>query len=115
MTAADSIREFVAPLLPGWRLQFGRWVDGNKAHRYAVLRNVGGLPIELVRRPQFTLTLVGSDADAPGDVATAADAVIEAMRSSAGDLVFMQPAEPVYTPTADGRPVYELAISAITN
>lgn len=114
MSAADSLRNFIAPLLPGWRIQFGRWVDGAKTDRYAVLRPAGGLPAELVRRPSFTLMLVGAQDQAIGEVSTAADAVIEAMRTSSGELVFMQPGEPVYQATDDGRPVFEVAITTIT-
>ena len=121
MTAADAIRAFIAPLLPQWRVQFGRWTDGNKADRYAVIKPVGGLPAELIRQPQFTLTLIGAQVAneaGPGEqqaVAAKADEIIEAMRASSGALVFMQPAEPVFMPTNDGRPVFEIAVSAITN
>jgi hypothetical protein len=115
MSTADAIRDFLAPLLPGWRMQFGRWIDGNKAHRYAVLKPAGGLPAELVRRPAFTLSLVGAANEAADIASDAADAVIEAMRTSSGTLVFLEPAEPVYVPTNDGRHVLEIAISAITN
>jgi len=114
MSAADAVRDFIAPLLPGWRLQFGRWVDGTKTDRYAVLRPAGGLPAELVREPQFSLMLVGAENDDAGIASAAADAVIEAMRLSSGTLVFMQPAEPVFHATDDGRPAFEIAISAIT-
>jgi len=117
MIAADAIVAFIAPLLPGWRIQVGRWVDGTRTDRYAVLRPVGGLPAELVRRPQFTLSLIGADGDAAGSapVEAAAETIIEAMRVSSGALIFMQPAEPVFMPTSDGRDVYEIAISAITD
>jgi hypothetical protein len=115
MTAADALRLFIAPLRPGWRLQFGRWQDGSKADRYAVIRPVGGLPAELVRRPQFTLSLIGADGDVAAVPGDAADVVIEAMRLGSGGLVFLQPAEPVFVPTADGRAVFEIAISAITS
>lgn len=114
MTAADALRNFIAPLLLGWRLQFGRWTDGTKTDRYAVLRPAGGLPAELVRRPQFTLSLIGADGDETGVPSAAAETIIEAMRASSGELVFMEPAEPVFVPTNDGRPVFEIAISAIT-
>lgn len=114
MTAADAIRAFITPLLPGWRVQFGRWTDGTVTDRYAVLRPVGGLPAELVREPQFTLMLIGGandESNVPGD---AADLLIEAMRASSGSLVFMQAAEPVYSASSDGRHKFEIAISAIT-
>ncbi|WPB58642.1 hypothetical protein [Xylophilus sp. GOD-11R] len=115
MSAADSLRNFITPLLPGWRIQFGRWVDGSKTDRFAVLRPAGGLPAELVRRPHFTLMLVGALDQPSGEVSAAANSVIEAMRVSSGDLVFMQPGEPVYHATDDGRPVFEIAITTITN
>lgn len=115
MTTADALRLFIGPLLPGWRVQFGRWQDGSKADRYAVIRPVGGQPAELVRRPQFTLSLIGADGDEAGVPGDAADTVIEAMRVSSGTLVFLEPAEPVFVPTNDGRAVFEIAISAITS
>jgi len=115
MSAADSLRNFIAPLLPGWRIQFGKWRDDGGAHRYAVLRPAGGLPAELLRRPAFTLMLVGAENQPADEVIAAADAVIEAMRDTSGDLVSMRPGEPVYQATDDGRPVFEIAITTITN
>ncbi|MCT9812420.1 hypothetical protein N0K08_17390 [Acidovorax sp. Be4] len=115
MTASDALRNFIAPLLPGWRIQFGRWVDGANTDRYAVIRPAGGMPAELVRRPQFSLMLIGALDDAAQIPETSANALVEAMRASSGNLVFLQPAEPVFWATADGRPVFEIAISAITN
>ena len=115
MTATDALRAFLTPLLPGWRLQYGRWIDDGKAFRYAVLRPIGGLPGALVRQPRYTLTLVGKADDAAVFPENAAQTVIAAMQTSSGGLVFMEPGEPVYTPTNDGRPVVELSISTITN
>ena len=114
--AAEAVHQFLAPLLPGWLLQFGHWNDkaGAKTSRYAVLKPAGGTPAELVRRPQFTLSLIGVDGGDALATSDAADTIVEAMRASSGSLVFMQPAEPVYLPTSDGRPVFEIAVSAIT-
>lgn len=115
MTAGDALRAFISPLLPDWRVQYGRWVDGTKTDRYAVIKPAGGLPAELVREPQFTLSFIGAMNEDAGIAAAAAEAVIEAMRSSSGSLVFLQPAEPVFMATNDGRAVFEVAVSAITN
>jgi hypothetical protein len=114
MSAADDIRAFIAPLLPSWRVQFGRWQGATTTDRYAVLQPTGGLPAELVRRPSFRLMLIGAENEAASVASEAADAVIEAMRESSGALVFLQADEPVYWPTDDGRPVFEIAITAIT-
>jgi hypothetical protein len=114
--APDTIRAFLAPLVPDFAFQFGRWTDDvqNKARKFAVLKPAGGGRAELVRRPQYTLTLIGPRDDALG-LHDAADTLIQAMRESAGGLVFLQPGEPVYMPTDDGRHVLEIALSAITS
>ncbi len=115
--AAEAIRAVVAGLLPtGWRIQFGRWMDGpDKTQRYVVIRPAGGVAAELLRRPQFTLAFIGaqgSGSDVPSD---AADAVVEAMRASSGTIVHMEAGEPVFMATEDGRPVFEVAVSTITH
>jgi hypothetical protein len=117
MSAGDDIRAFLAPLLPTppWRHQYGKWVDGATDTRYAVLRRMGGLPAELVRRPEFTLMLIGKENDNEAELEAAADSVVEAMRAGSGALVFMEAGEPVQWPTSDGRAVFEFAITAITN
>ena len=116
--AADAVRTFINGVLnvtPGaWRMQFGAWRDGTKSDRYAVVKPVGGLPAELVRQPQFTVTLVGAENEDSAVAGAAAEAIIQAMRSSSGSLVFMQAAEPAHIPTADGRHAFEFAVSAIT-
>lgn len=114
MMAADAIRDVITPVLSGWRVQFGAWRDGAKTDRYAVIRPVGGLPAELVRQPQFVLSMIGALNDDASIPAEAMHQVIETMRTTSGAITFMQPAEPVFVPTNDGRPVFELAVSAIT-
>ena len=114
MNASDALRTFITALLPDWRVQFGRWVDGTKTDRYAVIRPTGGLPAALVRQPTFSLSLIGAEGEDSAIASGAADSIIEAMRSSSGELVFMHPAEPVFMATSDGRPIFEIAISAIT-
>lgn len=113
--AAESIKALLAPLLPDWSLQFGHWRDPGQKKRSALLRPVGGPPAELLRRPQFTLSLVGLDDGDALSVSDTADQIVEAIRLSSGDLVYLSAGEPVYIPTADGRPVFEIALSAIAN
>ena len=114
-TAADALRDFMAPLLPGWELQFGRWEDLGRDKRYAVIRPAGGLPVELLREPQFTTMFIGADGEGAETASAAVESVVEAMRASSGSLVFLQPAEPVYVASDDGRAIFEVAVSAITN
>ena len=45
--ASDAIRNLITPILtPGWRVQFGRWVEqgGDSTDRFCVIRPVGGGP-----------------------------------------------------------------------
>lgn len=113
--AAQAIVNFLQPLLgSGWAFQFGQWREGEAKTRYAVLKPAGGPGAELLRRPQFTLSLIGLEAGDWSFVSKAAEALIEAMRASSGGLVYLEPGEPVPVPTANRRPVLELAISAIT-
>jgi hypothetical protein len=115
MTAADAIRDLIAPLLPGWRIQFGRWVDGSKTDKYAVIKPFGGALAGLVRRPQFTLILIGAiDGEATVPI-IAAEAIIEAIRVDSGALVSMEAGEPVHKNADDGRPIAEFLVSTITN
>jgi hypothetical protein len=115
VNAADALRNFVAAQLSDWRIQFGAWQDGSKTDRYAVIKPTGGLPAELLRRPAFSLYFIGAENEAASVAYEAANTVIEAMRQSSGDLVFMEPSEPAFNPTNDGRPVYEVAVTTITN
>jgi hypothetical protein len=45
------------------RFQFGRWTDSAKTDLYVVLRPIGGSAVALVRRPSFSLMLIGSATD----------------------------------------------------
>ena len=115
MTAVDAIKTFIAPHLTGWRIQFGRWVDGDKSDRYAVIRPVGGALASLVRRPQFSVLLIAAENDAASVPNIAVDAIIEAMRAGNGSLVVMTAGEPVYMAASDGRHTFEFSVSTITN
>lgn len=115
MSASEAIRDFIAPVLgAGWVIQFGAWDDRDRTKPCAVIRPAGGGRAELIRTPQFTLTLIGSDGQSATDIQAKANQIIEAMRASSGALVSMQPGEPVFMPTADRRAVFEIAVSAIT-
>lgn len=116
MTTADQLRDIITPLLGGWRIQYGRWMDDEaRATRAAVIRPVGGGPASLIREPQFTLTFIGAKEDGTQVVAAAVDAVIEALRPMPGTATLFIPGEPVFVPTEDDRPMFDLAVSAIAD
>lgn len=115
MSASTALRALLEPKLAGWRFQFGRWTDGAKTDRYAVLRPMGGPGVALVRRPAFSLMLIGNVTDPATGPEAKAQELIDLLKDDAGSLAFVEPAEPVYWATDDGRPVAEFAISTITN
>lgn len=115
MTASTALQQLLAPRLAGWRFQFGRWTDSAKTDRYAVLRPMGGSPVALVRRPSFSLMLIGSATDPATAPEAKAQELIDMLKDESGSLAFIQPGEPVYWATDDGRPVAELSISTIMN
>lgn len=116
--ACQAVREFVEPLLPGWNLQLGGWDDTRdqaKTGRFAVIRPAGGPFDGLVRRPAISLYLIGKAGGDVLEVQRQADVIVEAMRTQSGAAVHLQAAEPAFMPTADRRPVFDIAIQAITN
>lgn len=113
MTHADLLRNLLETALPDFEFQFGQWIDKQTQTRYAVVRPAGGVGAELVRRPLFTLSLVGVRGGDSQSLGEAANAVVELCRSNSGDLVYVSAGEPVFTPTADGRPIFEIALSVI--
>ncbi|MFD2756388.1 phage tail termination protein [Comamonas terrae] len=115
MNPVQELRQLLLPVLGGWRFQFGRWTDGGKSDRYAVLRPMGGPGGSLVRRPAFSLMLIGSGIDAATVADDKAQEVIALLANESGSLVFAQPGEPVYWATDDGRAVAELPINTIIN
>lgn len=112
---AESIKNLLAPVLAGWQFQFGQWRDPGGAVRSAVLRPAGGPSADLVRRPQFNLSLIGADGGDALATAEAAELVARTVRDSNGGLVYLSAGEPVHINTGDGRPVFQIALSAITN
>ena len=113
---AEALRDFFeeACELPGIEMQFGRWVDQGNTRRYGVLRPAGGLAEPTLRRPQFTLALIGKDQSDLMEVAAAASRCVDAARADAGDVVvYIQCGEPVFVATRDGRPMFEIAVSVI--
>jgi len=115
VSIAQRIEAAIRPLLPGVVLSFGRVAGApDPMLRYAVIRPAGGSSGDRVRRPQFTLDLMGlKDGDATQTAALVED-VVQRLREPASGLVFTAPGEPSFTTTADGRALFSVAIAAIT-
>lgn len=112
---AERIRDVVAPALPGVVLSFGRVAGApDPLKRYGVIRPAGGASGDLVRRPQFTLDVMGLPSGDSTETAAMVEAAIERMRRPAAGLVFLAPSEASFTTTAEGRPLFSVAIAAIT-
>lgn len=117
MSAIAQLDAFLSgiPALNGWEIQYNFWHDDGKTKRYLVIKPVGGVAAELVRRPQFTITAIGAEGVDSASPHNCLEAIIEAMRSDSGTLIHLEAGEPIYMATNDGRPVFEIAVSAITD
>lgn len=112
---ADALRDLFEPILPGFDWQFGRWQETEPKQRYAVLRPVGGIGAQLIRQPQFTLMLIGVRGGDSFEISAAANKVVELCRERAPEAIaYVEAGEPVFVPTADGRPIFEIALSVIS-
>ncbi len=118
-SASDALRAVLLSTFPtGWRIQFGRWIDDpDKTLRYIVVRPVGGAGAEVVRRPLFNLAVITGAGDASTVADTAAGSIIEALRAWPGSEAVMQlqAGEPVFMATDDGRTVFEMSVTTITD
>lgn len=93
-------------------MQAGAWRDGTG--RFCVVRPVSGAAAGLLRRPQFTVWLIGQKDDTFTAINTVANQIVEAMRAESGGLVYLEAGEPAFNATADGRQAFEIAVSAIS-
>lgn len=117
--ASDALRAVLLTTFPtGWVIQFGRWRDdpADQTKRYIVVRPVGGAGAEVVRRPLFNVAIITGAADDPTVADTAAGAIIEALRAWPGSdtVMMLQAGEPVFMAT-DGRTVFEMSVTTITD
>lgn len=112
MSAVDAIKAFLEPILPGWRVQFGRW-DDEAGARFAVIKPAGGPATPLLRTPFFTLHLIAAKGDTAELARAAAEAVVSATKDSSGTLVNIDATEPAYWWTTDGRHAFDLSLSAM--
>lgn len=116
MTPSEVLFDFLQQQLgDGWLVQLDVWVDEGPGKRYAVLKPTGGPKAELVRRPLFTLSLIGTSADDLESTRAAAHQLVELFRTDSAGLVFVEAGEPAFVPSSDNRPIYDIALAAITN
>jgi hypothetical protein len=120
MRHADAIRARLAPLLPvDYEWQFGAWQDtsGAKTKRFAVVKPAGGGLASIVREPQFVVSLIGRDGGDRERVAEHADTCVQALQHAGRDAggIVLFASEPRFIPTADNRPVFDIAIAALSH
>lgn len=114
MTAADALRAFIEPLAPGWAVQLGLWRDGGPSHRAIVIKPAGGISAPLVREPQFTVMVIGGCRDTPVICSDVCETIISAaIQSIPAGLVNCKISEPSFFQTAEHRPAFEMAVSAM--
>jgi hypothetical protein len=113
--AADALRSKAVDTMTGYRVQFGRWTDGLPTDKFTVIRMDGGGQNELVRLPRFSVMILGPQNGNALTTLADVEKLIASITQDSGGLVFMQPDEPVFYSTSEGRPVYELMVSTITS
>lgn len=114
MIVDELIRSILAAALPGVELTLGK-IHGavTPKGRYAVLRPAGGVRGDVVRRPLFTLDVLGGKGGDYDETKALVEAAILALRQRHPGVVNLSPGEPSYTTSAEGRPVFSVAIAAI--
>jgi hypothetical protein len=117
-THAEALRTAVAGVLPGpgWVVSLGR-INGaaDKGKRYAVIRPAGGSSGDLIRRPLFTVDLMGLESGDAVATLNAAEDLVRRLRAPVDDLVFTAPGEPSFTTSTEGRPIASLAVAALAD
>lgn len=115
-TAAEALRDALVALLPppGWVWSFERLHDGaaDQTKRYGVVKSTGGAGGDIVRTPLMSVDLLGLPGGDTGKASEAAELVVAALRESRGPVAVFEPAEPVPSLSAEGRPIYTVAIAA---
>ncbi len=91
-----------------------RLVDGagNNAIRYGVIKSAGGSGGDVVRRPLFTVDFIGKPSGDVEQTHAAAQQAIAALRESSGPVATFEPGEPSPSRSAEGRPIYTVAVAA---
>jgi hypothetical protein len=114
MTASELLRDFIAPLAPGWAVQCGKWRDSGPVSRAIVIKPMGGVSASLIREPQLSLMVVGGSRDAPSVCEAMCETIGAAIRASCpAGFAGCSIGEPSYSSTAEDRPVFEVAVSVI--
>lgn len=111
---AEAIKEIgEAALGAPWVWQFAAWRDDKgPAGRYAVIKPSGSVRAVLVRKPVYTVALIGGEKDAPGIASEASQTLAKAMRNAthtafAGAVV----SEPVFSGlSGEGRVIFEVVV-----
>lgn len=118
MNAADNLRVWLTDrnLLPGYRIQFGVWKEGdNPLDKYAVIRPLGGVSAELVRRPVINLSLIGAINQTSNEVYDLLNDLIEKSKIDffTDGVPFIEVGELTIMQTKEARPIASCDITFI--
>lgn len=99
---------------PGWEWAMEELTGGapDPLKRYGVVKSAGGAGGDVVRQPLLTLDFLGRKGGDREETHKAAQQAIELLRESAGPVAIFEPGEPTPTRSADGRPIYSVAVAA---
>lgn len=113
-TGAEALKEIGAAALDAsWTWQFAVWRDDKgAAGRYAVIKPTGSVRAALVRKPVFTVALVGGSKDAAGIASSAAQTLAAALRQATHpDFAGVVVSEPVFSGlSGEGRVIFEIVV-----
>lgn len=116
MTAAETLRDTLQAMFPppAWAWSFERLIDGaeDATKRYGVIKSAGGTGGDVVRAPLLTVDLIGKPGGDTQQTARAAETAVAALRESSGPVAIFEPGEPVPSESAEGRPIYTIAVAA---
>lgn len=103
----------------GHRVQLFQWNDGEPDEKFIVVQQSGGMPAGVVRSVMCTVSVISAVNGSREEAAVKANDIFEALRvatfSSDSNVFSFQPDEPVYSPTTETRPVFQMNVRVLAD